>query len=82
MVSFKPSQGAPLVFSDVLTNVLFVFITCFDVFVLYNWMVVLTMLLIRSGVLKGHLSAQILVLFLLATLVAGMGFVDLSRQRG
>jgi len=44
-------------------------------------MVVLSMLFIRSDVLKEQLSAQSLVWFLLATMVPDMGFIDLSRQR-
>jgi len=63
-----------------LQNVLFVCTTCFEASVLCSRMVILPVLLIRSDVLKVHLSVQILVWFLLAILVACMGFVDLSRQ--
>jgi len=57
--------------SDVLNNALFVFITLFDASVLCRWIVIMSVFLIRSNVLKEQLSALILVWFLLgnATLV-------------
>ena len=70
--------------SDVLNNVLFVFITCFDASVLCRLIVIMSMFLIRSSVLKEQLSAQILVWFLLGNRNVGFGFglVGLSGTEG